>query len=91
MKKTLERLRSKVDEKISQHNKALNDKKPCNVLFLSATMVSLALITYVEALEDAYSEFAEPFDKKLEKMEKAVENISKPIQKEGKKKPSYRV
>ena len=91
MKKTLKRLRSNANKMIVQHNKALNDEKPCTMLLFSATMVVHALITYVDTLEDAYSEFAEPFDEKIRKMKKFIEKKEEGKQKKegSKEKPFY--
>lgn len=98
MKKTLKRLRREMIEDMNTYLKAREelDKAPTKAKTINfvfrANNALVSLISYIQTLEDAYSEFAEPFDKKLKKMEKAIENIGKPAQKEEeRKKPSYRV
>jgi len=94
MKKTLERLGAEVLEDLDRYLQARNelDKAPTNrvKIFNFVMRANTALVTfgtYAQALKDAYEELAEPLDKKLEKMKKAVETIpDKPTQKKDKTK-----
>ena len=97
MKKTLARLAQQAEERLADYDimraetsgKSITSRTALDIITISHSTIE-ALYNYARTLEDAYSEFAEDFDKKLEKMEKALENLDKPVQKKKeKKKISY--
>ena len=98
MKKTLEQLAEDVMDKVEKYGKVrtelendpTNPTKILNFVWVANVTLSSFLL-YAQALENAYSEFAEDFDKKLEKMEKAIQTMDKSVEKkEGSKgKPFY--
>jgi len=100
MKKTLQRLQKTAFYAMEEYRKVRVEtyRKPVTRLVLNDILITgdqavNSLLTYAKALEDAYSEFAEPFDKKLETMEKAVQTVDKPAESKEKankrKKTSY--
>jgi len=99
MKKTIERLQKDAIESLQYYDKILRkfygkrvDQLSYDAIMQGATQAIWSIYNYAKVLEDAYSELAEPLDKKLEAMEKAVKNIGKPVRKkEETKKPPYRV
>ena len=97
MKKTLERLGTVARNSLKDYDELVGkivEKKlkqdDLNNLMVTISRTIDALLVYIYALQDAYSEFAEGFDKleaiKLEKMKKAVESIpDKPVKKKDDK------
>lgn len=97
MKKTLERLQKQAMESMKHYNEVLDETYGKNItqfVFVrivgSANRALVSYYNYAKALEDAYSEYDETFEKletiKLEKMKKAVESISVQKKDEGKRK-----
>ena len=92
MKKTLERLQKRAITGVQAYNQLRRetegkqtDSFTTNTIISAADFAIDSIIDYANALEDAYSELAEPLDKKLEKMEKAIQAIDKPVEKKEKK------
>lgn len=93
MKKTLERLGTVARNSLKAYDELVDkmvEKKlkqdDLNNLMVTISRTIDDLLAYTYALQDAYSEFAEDFDKKLGKMEKAVQTVDKPVQKKDEEK-----
>ncbi len=87
MKKTLKRLKSEAEERLKEYNKTLeNGKTDIYTESFRANQAVVALCRYATILEEAYSEFAEPIDKRLKIMEKAVQTADKTVEKKKEEK-----
>ena len=100
MKKTLERLKAIAHSDIEgcsstfsgliEIKKTETEKKLFDLLFLNTFNALRSALNYIQALEAYGYELDEEWDKLLKSIEQAREETES-FQKDGKKKPSYRV